>query len=522
MIVLVGFMGSGKSTVGRLLADRLGLRFVDTDETIEERVGKTVAEVFATETEQWFRQLERDVVAEVLNEPDAVVALGGGALGDPATYAALEWVDVVHLDTSFATVHARLGNDAARPLWAKGDPRSLYEERLHAYREVSRLSVTTDNRTPEEVVDAILDGLHLDVPGADGTREVTVRHSGGAYPVLVGTDLLSSWPAAIALPASAERAFLISHRNLRAYSGAVRSALSAIGLTVRVLEIPEGERSKSLAVASELYGALAADAASRHDLIVSVGGGVISDLAGYVASTYVRGLSLVHVSTTLLGQVDAAVGGKTGVNLEAGKNLVGTFHQPRGVICDVSTLETLPREEFVSGMAEVLKYGFISDPSLLASAGIDPLKDGRSVSEMVSRCVRVKAQIVGRDERESGERAVLNYGHTFGHAIEVTSGYGSIRHGEAVALGMMAAAHLAHVQGRIGQDLVTVHRGSLEAAGLPTAARLDLDALSDAWRRDKKYEHGPRFVLLDGPGKAVYGVEASEEELREALRRMER
>lgn len=514
-------MGSGKSTVGSLLAERLGLPFVDTDQEIEYRVGKSVAQVFASETEQWFRQLEGDVIAEILDGPEAVVALGGGALGDPATCAALEWTTVVFLATEFSTILSRLRDDESRPLWNTGDPRALYEERQESYRRVANLVVSTDGRTPEEIADEIAANVDPKQSGAASSPDVQVEHSGGSYPVLIGKDLLGEWPDEIALPASTERAFVISHRSLRQYSGPVRESLSARDVEVRVLEVSQGEASKSLSVAGELYRAFAADAASRRDLVVSVGGGVVSDLAGFVASTYGRGMAVVHVATSLLGQVDAAVGGKTGVNLEAGKNLVGTFHQPIGVINDVTTLETLPPEEFTSGMAEVLKYGFIADPGLLGDARIQRDADPEDLIGMVSRSVRIKARIVAQDERESGVRAVLNYGHTFAHAVEVIRGYGALRHGEAVALGMMTAAHLAHVQGRIDGDFVTAHREALSAAGLPVSAPLDLASLAAVWRRDKKYERGVRFVLLDGPARPIYGVEASQEELAEAIRRMQ-
>lgn len=513
-------MGAGKSTVGRLIADQLGLPFFDTDRVIEERVGKPVAEVFATQAEQWFRQLERDVIAELLAGPEAVVALGGGALGDPATAASLEWADVVFLETDFATIRKRLGDDVSRPLWTKGDPRALYEQREDSYRRAADLVVTTDGRLPHEIAAEIAASFRGVQESAEEDGPIWVRHTAGSYPVIVGSGLLDVWPTEIGVPPSAEQAFVISHQGLRTYSGSVRDALSSAGLKVRVLEVPQGEPSKSLGVAAELFGALASEDASRRDIVVSVGGGVVSDLAGYVASTYVRGLPVVHVPTTLLGQVDAAIGGKTGVNLELGKNLVGTFHQPAGVVIDVETLRTLPGEEFTSGMAEVLKYAFIADPSLLELTELGPDSESGDLIDVVSRSVTIKGDVVASDERESGRRAVLNYGHTFAHAIEASWGYGAIRHGEAVALGMMAAAHLSHIQGRAAEDLVSVHRDALSAAKLPVSARLDLEVLARAWRRDKKYERGVRFVLLDGLAKPAYGVEATDEELMEAIRRM--
>ncbi|MGI8774239.1 MAG: 3-dehydroquinate synthase, partial [Actinomycetota bacterium] len=252
--------------------------------------------------------------------------------------------------------------------------------------------------------------------------------------------------------------------------------------------------------------------------------GVVGDLAGFVASTYARGLALVQVPTSLLAQVDASIGGKTAVNLAAGKNLVGTFHQPLAVVADIDTLATLPEEEFVSGMAEVIKYGLIAEPDLLGyvTGNSDALKrrDPAVLQEIVARSAAIKAGIVASDETEQGRRAYLNYGHTFAHAIEHLHGYGALRHGEAVALGMMAAASLARELGHLDDDDVRLHRRSLQALGLPVSAPLEVDDLAVAWQRDKKYRDGVRFVLLQRIGSPVAGIEADRDTIRVALERM--
>jgi 3-dehydroquinate synthase len=264
--------------------------------------------------------------------------------------------------------------------------------------------------------------------------------------------------------------------------------------------------------------------AHRHDLVISVGGGVVSDLAGFVASTYARGLPVVHVATSLLGQVDAAIGGKTGVNLPQGKNLVGTVHQPIAVICDVAALDTLPDEELRSGMAEVIKYGLIGDPELLDLILVrsdDILRrDPQILEELVVRSARAKASVVAEDEFERGSRAALNYGHTFAHALEQASGYSGLRHGEAVALGMMAAAHLANELGRIDGGAVDLHRRTLEAVGLPVSAALGIEELESAWMRDKKYKEGVRFVLLRDIGVVETGIRVEKQVVARALERM--
>jgi 3-dehydroquinate synthase len=323
----------------------------------------------------------------------------------------------------------------------------------------------------------------------------------------------------------AEKAFVISHPELEMYSDRVIRSLEGAGLSAIRLDVPEGEASKSIEVAARLLGEMADAPAHRHDVVVSVGGGVVSDLAGFVASTYARGVPVVHVATSLLGQVDAAIGGKTGVNLPQGKNLVGTIHQPVQVVCDIDALDTLPDAELRSGMAEVIKYGLIRDPDLLdlvLVGGDDILRrDPQILEELVLRSARAKAAVVGEDEFERGGRAALNYGHTFAHALEQAAGYSGIRHGEAVALGMMAAAYLAEELGRIDRDAVELHRRSLEAVGLPVAAPLRIEDLESAWMRDKKYREGVRFVLLADVGVVETGIKVDREIVARALGRME-
>jgi 3-dehydroquinate synthetase len=237
-------------------------------------------------------------------------------------------------------------------------------------------------------------------------------------------------------------------------------------------------------------------------------------------------VAVAHVATSLLAQVDAAIGGKTGVNLARAKNLVGTIHQPAVVVCDVDLLATLPRAELVSGLAEVVKYGLIAEPDLLETittrAGDILAAEPGALVEIVARSAAIKARIVAADERERGERAHLNYGHTFAHAFEHSSGYGVLRHGEAVALGMMAAAHLAHVLGRLPAETVEEHRTALASAGLPTSAAFDPGQLEGAWRLDKKYRRGVRFVLLSELGRPEAGVAAAPAAVHEAIQRLGR
>jgi 3-dehydroquinate synthase len=271
---------------------------------------------------------------------------------------------------------------------------------------------------------------------------------------------------------------------------------------VFIAEVPDGEEAKSAEVTSSLWAVLGQSGLTRSDAIVGVGGGTVTDLAGFVAATWLRGITVVQVPTTLLAMVDAAVGGKTGINTAEGKNLVGAFHSPAGVLCDLAMLETLPVDELVSGLAEVIKCGFIADPAILDLVEADPHRarrwDGPVVRELIERSVVVKARVVTEDPKESWLREILNYGHTFAHAIEQVEGY-SWRHGEAVSVGMVYVAELARLAGRLDDALVDRHRSVLAGLGLPTSYRGDRwPELYTAMRRDKKSRGSLlRFVVLD-------------------------
>jgi 3-dehydroquinate synthase len=337
----------------------------------------------------------------------------------------------------------------------------------------------------------------------------------------VGRALLARLDELLPDLPGAAKALIVTHPGISSLAAPVAAALERAGLGVTLAEVPEGEGSKTLAQADRLYGLLAGAGAHRRDLVVSVGGGVLSDLCGFVAATYHRGMPVVHVPTTLLAQVDAAIGGKTGVNTAHGKNLVGAVHQPVAVVCDIDVLNGLPQEELVSGLAEVCKYGFIAAPDLLElleKRGPEILgRDPELLEEIVATCVAIKAAVVARDERESGERAHLNYGHTFGHAIEHSSG---LRHGEAISVGMVCAACLASELGLLGDDTVALHLRLLGSLGLPVTTELQIDELEGIWRHDKKYDGEVRFVVLEGLGRPRAGVVAPREVLERALERV--
>ena len=334
--------------------------------------------------------------------------------------------------------------------------------------------------------------------------KVTGQSTTENYDVIVGRGLLQSLPAK--LGERVRRVLVIHPRALRLTGDTVRDELEAAGFTALTAEIPDAEEGKHIQVAAFCWQVLGQNDFTRSDAIVAVGGGAVTDLAGFVAATWLRGVKVIHMPTSLLGMVDASVGGKTGINTAEGKNLVGSFHPPAAVLADLDTLKTLPRNELISGMAEVIKCGFIADPVILdlveknTDAVMDPESD--VVRELIERAIAVKANVVSQDLKESGLREILNYGHTLGHAIELVERY-SWRHGAAVSVGMMFAAELARSVGRLSDADADRHRTILESLGLPITYRKDRwQGLLDGMRRDKKSRGDLlRFVVLDGIAK---------------------
>jgi 3-dehydroquinate synthase len=322
-----------------------------------------------------------------------------------------------------------------------------------------------------------------------------------AYDVVIGSGLDDQVAAAVG--EIAHRVLVVHPASMAVGGVRVRDVLRDSGFEVQLAEVPNGEAAKSIEVAARLWGQLGQAGFTRTDAVVAIGGGATTDLAGFVAATWLRGVPVVHLPTTLLAMVDAAVGGKTGINIAEGKNLVGSFHQPRAVLCDLMSLESLPRIDFVAGLGEVIKCGLVADPHILDLVEADPegasTWDGPVVRELVERSVQVKADVVTADFREASLREILNYGHTFAHAIEQVESY-TWRHGEAVSVGLVYVAELARLAGRLSGDVVDRHRSALQAVGLPTSYRGDRwPELYEAMRRDKKTRGATlRFVVLDG------------------------
>ena len=509
-IILTGFMGTGKTTVGARLAQALGLRFADTDNLIEQSAGMTVAAIFERYGEPYFRDLEAATLREVLHEPGAVVSTGGGMLLRPENSRLIEAAGpVVCLTASPQTILARTSRTDKRPLLAEvADPlariREMMSERQELYAQCS-YQVNTDGPEIETTVAAIMALLRDDgraVSLLPGGIKVPVTLKDRAYRIFVGSGCLARVGALCPAKHSQARGAIIMSEKLPPQHGEiVEQSLVEAGWGIAKIRIPDGEASKSLQMAARLYEDLLDARLDRASMLFALGGGVVGDLTGFVAATFLRGVDYAQVPTTLISQIDSSIGGKTGVNLSRGKNLVGAFHHPRGVVIDTDVLRTLPERELRSGLAEVIKHAAIADAELFAYLednmeriiALDPL----CLRYVIARNCQIKAEIVSADPFDRGVRAVLNYGHTIGHALEKAAGEWNLRHGEAVAIGMVGESRLAAALSCSTREVAERQEALIRAAGLATAASgVDCDRAVTAMGLDKKVEHGRLKVSL--------------------------
>jgi shikimate kinase / 3-dehydroquinate synthase len=507
LTVVIGFMGAGKTTLARELAGARGVRHVDTDALLVARFGCSIEEVFARDGEAAFRTAEEEVVLGVLDGAegeDAVVSLGGGSVLAPRVQAALAGHTTVLLDVPLDVAWAR----------AAGRDRPLARDRaafaaLHGERQALYASLA-DAYLPQADTGVIVraDGALRALAGApEGTRMAWAAAASGEYPVFVGPGVLA---LAGALPGLEGRPFCVTD------SAVAEHHLGALTALAGLVEIPPGEEHKTLTTAERVWHALVAQGVTRADHLIALGGGVVGDLAGFCAATFQRGIPIVQAPTTIVSQVDSAYGGKTGVDLPEAKNYVGAYHQPAAVLADTTTLATLPPQEHAAGYAEVVKTALIAGGPLW-----DAIAAGGAVDEdVILACARAKLAVVAADERDGGRRQVLNLGHTVGHALEVSLGYGTLRHGEAVGLGLLAALRLSGLSDLRGQV-----EALLAAAGLPTRLEghaVDPEAILAATRLDKKRTTTARtpFVLVREAGDVVHGQDVADDDVALAVREL--
>ena len=515
-LLLNGFMATGKSTVGRLVAARAGVPFVDLDARIEEQAGLSVARIFSERGEPAFRALEREELARLLAAAGpVVVALGGGTLSRRSTRLdALDRAVVVTLEAPLDEILRRARLHGGRPLLDVPDPADrideLLEQRHEGYCE-AHARVATGGVEPEQVARAVSAVWQRDpIAVATGER---------SYAVDIGHAFAASRIAQVT--AGASMALLVTDSNVAGlHAEPIEKALAAALPRVERVVLEAGEQHKNVGALERIWQAALYSGADRKSVVVALGGGVVSDIAGFAAATWMRGVRWIGLPTTLLSMVDASVGGKTAVDLENGKNLVGAFWQPGAVLCDVATLSTEPERGYVGALAEVVKTALIGDPQLfelLETQGPAVLaREPALVAELVRRSIRVKARVVGLDEREGGPRATLNLGHTLGHAFEAQGGYARLTHGEAVSLGIVAALAIGQRLGLSPPSLVQRTIALLAALGLPASlAGEPLAEASALVGLDKKRAGTAiRFVVARGVGR-VEAVEMPVDVLRE-------
>lgn len=584
-LVITGFSGSGKSAVAGEVARRLGWDAVDTDEEVAGRAGKPIAEIFRDDGEARFREMEREEVAKACRRSRTVIAVGGGAIVDRQNYDMLARSGlIVCLEARPETIYRRLYSEAARspqaevrPLLAADDPleriRQLKASRQPFYAG-SDWTVHTDCLDIGQVVDEVvrawrlLQGAQVRVSSAasSGSRSSLQAQAGdgvaclvetitGSYPIFVGYGLLDDLGSKLHRASLSNTAIIISDDNVFAlYGQRVEVILKGAGLAVHSFVVPAGEDVKSLDHAAGIYDFLVRERVERDDVIIALGGGVVGDLAGFVAATFMRGIAWIQVPTSLIAMADASIGGKVGVNHAEGKNLIGAFYQPSMVLADCQTLATLPERELVSGWAEVIKHGLILDEEffLFLESNAERLKslEPEVLTQAIGRSAAIKAGVVSRDEKErEGKRTILNFGHTIGHGLEAATGYQSFLHGEAVAIGMMGAAMLSRRLGLLSSVAVERQQALLDGFGLPTllsgSALTSLRSPSTSWLRapsrlplrakrsnlkigiegvtramelDKKTKgRAIRWVLLEDIGRAVICSDVPQEEVLAVL-----
>lgn len=535
-IFLVGLMGSGKTTVGRLLAKRLGLKFVDSDHEIESRTGATISWIFEIEGEESFRRREVETIKDLTGQTGVVLATGGGAVIHPENRKHLKSRGtVIYLRASVSNILQRTMHDKSRPLLQTENRRKKLEElsrqREPLYREVADIIVDTGRPNVHAMVQSIIAQLanyqkgnsskkRRKRPSNQVKKDIVIMkpsHSHlkvdlgeRSYPIEIGTDLLRD-VRLLARTIRGQRIVIITNTVVAPlYLDRLTHSLKEAGKDVSSLILPDGEKEKNWESLMKIFDFLMENKSDRKTTLVALGGGVIGDLTGYAAASFMRGVSFVQVPTTLLAEVDSSVGGKTGINHPLGKNMIGAFYQPEAVIADTTTLNTLHDRELVAGLAEVIKYGAIVDAAFFQwlEKNMEKLlaRDSEALAYAIRRSCEIKADIVRQDEREStGLRAILNFGHTFGHAIEAGLGYGEWLHGEAVGCGMVVAADLSCRMGWLDEESGKRIRGLVERAGLPIVApALGMDRWIELMQVDKKNVGGEiQFVLLKALGDAV-------------------
>lgn len=547
LAVIIGMPGAGKTRVGREVANLMHIPFIDTDAAIEQEIGMSVAKYFQSHSQEEFRVIEAKIVRNAIEGSTAcsgIVSLGGGAPTDESTQEVLKKYRanggrIVYLQANPNEAIERVGRNNNRPIFSGSDCATrwleLYEKRNPIFRSLANIYMLTNGATAKGAAEKLKNMLNQRMIHVHGTgiEEYDVRIGEGAMellPQMLG-DLVN-------------RVALIHTQPVQRHSDKARAILRRAGYDVYEMLVPDAEAGKTVRVADSLWSKLGDLGFTRSDAIVGLGGGAVTDLAGFVASTWMRGIRYVNCPTSLLAMVDASTGGKTGVNTSAGKNLVGSFYTPAGVLADTFTFSTLPKDIFIEGLGEVVKSGFIRDLNILQilsdehnnkliksfdrnvfdkASSIKNVELSNLITDLIERTVRVKVYHVSKDLKEQGLREFLNYGHTLGHAIEQIEHF-RWRHGNAVSVGMVFAAQLAKNLGYLTYEDVKYHKDLLSSLGLPICWTSSTDSESmfnnvlDLMHKDKKARGNIlRFVILDGIANPIHLENPPIEAVRDAF-----
>jgi shikimate kinase / 3-dehydroquinate synthase len=561
-LVITGFSGTGKSLVAIEVALRLNWDFLDTDDEIVKQTSKPIAEIFRQDGEGKFRELEREMIRKACQQRQTVIAIGGGAIVDSQNYELLAKTGlIVCLEAKPETIYERLFREAARspetvvrPLLAVDNPleriRQLKASRQPYYAKAD-WTIHTDGLSVSEVAEEVIRASRL-LQRTDSCRlsafsdkniACMVKTATQNYPIFVGYGLLDKLGKKMKKAALSGTATIISDENVFSlYGSKVEGILKDAGFAVNSFVVPPGEETKSVDYAIRIYDFLVEHRAERDDIIIALGGGVVGDLAGFVAATFLRGMPWVQVPTSLVAMVDASIGGKVGVNHPEGKNLIGAFYQPNLVLADPQTLTTLPQRELTSGWTEVIKHGLILDKEFFEFLETNVNKvmklEPELLTQAIARSAAIKAQVVSQDEKErEGKRTILNYGHTIAHGLEAATQYKRFLHGEAVAIGMVGAAKLSQRLGLLSPAAVEHQQALLQKFSLPTSLqseaasqrrgrkrnnfKLSLAGITRAMELDKKVRgRAIRWVLLQNIGKAVIRSDVSQADVLAVLREL--
>jgi shikimate kinase/3-dehydroquinate synthase len=557
-LIITGFSGSGKSLVAREVARGLNWDFLDTDDEIVKQTGKPIAEIFRQDGETRFRELERETIRKACQQRQTVIAIGGGAIVDPQNYELLAKTGlIVCLEAKPETIYERLFREVAsspeaevRPLLANDNPleriRQLKASRQPYYANVD-WTVHTDNLNISQVAEEVIRAWRLlrrihphlnPLPSrerksgsqlkANDDIACLVETATQSYPIFVGYGLLDKLGEKMKKAALSGTATVISDENIFSlYGSKVGGIIKDAGFAVNSFIVPPGEETKSMDYAIKVYDFLVEHRAERDDIIIALGGGMVGDLAGFVAATFLRGMPWVQVPTSLVAMVDASIGGKVGVNHPEGKNLIGAFYQPNLVLADPQTLTTLPQRELTSGWAEVIKHGLILDREFFEflESNVSRLikLEPELLTRAIARSAAIKAQVVSQDEKErEGKRTILNYGHTIAHGLEAATQYKRFLHGEAVAIGIVGAAKLSQRLGLLPSAAVERQQALLQKFGLPTGfSGLGLTEITRAMELDKKTKgKAIRWVLLQDIGKVVISSDVPQRDVLAVLKEL--